>query len=188
MTARLSSFPSKLSRVATAALILILGAACGTSAHRTSARASITSAGAPAPRSTPNRTVVGTVVRTVQSGGFLDGLAYAGGKLWAADLDGDRVVRIDPTTGRIIGSTTSSPGPLTLTAGDGAVWAANYKGHTVTRIDAATGRVTATVATPGRSPCGLVLSGRRLWVFDQSDGSAAVIDSMSAKVVATFSP
>ena len=42
------------------------------------------------------------------------------------------------------------------------------------------------VSTPGAKPTGLVLLDRQLWVFDQSDGSAAVVNTSTAKVAATF--
>jgi DNA-binding beta-propeller fold protein YncE len=61
----------------------------------------------------------GRVVRRIQVGGTLSGLAVAPGGVWVADQSGNRAVRIDPATNRVAGRISTRPGPVWF---GGSLW------------------------------------------------------------------
>src|SRR5439155_13544806 len=83
-------------------------------------------------------------------------LAFGAGTLWASDRTGNRVVRIDPTTGHVVQPITVGNGPTGLAFGSGAVWVANSLDGTVSRIDPATNSVTNTIPI-GNGPAGVAV-------------------------------
>lgn len=170
-------------------VLLVAGCSSQPGPARSSPTSSLPAASATAtesatPSSTSSAVAVGRIVTTVHPGGFLDGLAYAGGVLWAVDVNGDRLTRVRVSDRAVLPAVPSPGGPISVVAAGGSIWVAHYNGTDVTRYDAVTGRRTASVTTPGGQPCGLAMVGGRLWVFDQTDGTAAVIDPSTAKVVA----
>jgi DNA-binding beta-propeller fold protein YncE len=96
-------------------------------------------------------------------GGTLSGLAVGAGGVWVADQSGNRVVRIDPATNRIVGSVRTRPAPVWFAIAGRQLWVADQTGNAVQRIDPATGRILATVPTRG-GPLDPGLAGGSLWV------------------------
>jgi hypothetical protein len=97
-------------------------------------------------------------------------IAVGEGVLWVAsvapgDLAGprgdDRVIRIDPATGRRVATITVRWAPLDIAATPGAVWVTNSgDGDSVTRIDPETSRVAGRPVVTGASPQSLPVGGR----------------------------
>ena len=89
--------------------------------------------------------------RVWRFGTALDSLTVAGGALWAGQSQRDRLVRIDPATGRSTGRLGVGGTPA---AGAGGVWTLDHDGRRVTQIDPGSGRVVRTVAleTPDGEP------------------------------------
>jgi DNA-binding beta-propeller fold protein YncE len=83
--------------------------------------------------------------------------------VWITDQLRDRVVEIDPRTGRLVRSVRVGRGPVGVTVGDGSVWVADAIGHDVTRIDAASGRVLARIAVAA-SPQSVAVAPTAVWV------------------------
>jgi virginiamycin B lyase len=90
-------------------------------------------------------------------------LAAAFGSLWTTTADG-YAVRVDPATGRVVG-TVSIPGtPAELAAApDGTVWVAEKERNTVTRIDPATNRI-IDVTGAGRGAFSIAVAAGDMWV------------------------
>ncbi len=93
--------------------------------------------------------VTGASRARIPLGGAGTSLAATDGQVWAADFEGNRIVRVD--TGAVSSPIAVGPGPEDLVAGLGALWTAN-KGCTdpsnpcagngsVSRVDLATGAV-----------------------------------------------
>lgn len=122
------------------------------------------------------------VVRLLNPGGFLDDVAVTGHTLWVTDMDGNRVVRVDTATGRLLPAAPVADGPLGIVAAGDAVWVASYQGTTITRLNQS-GHHTTVVHTPSASPTGLAAQGRQVWVVDQSDGKGLVVDNTTGKVL-----
>ncbi len=97
-------------------------------------------------------------------------IAVGEGARWVAsvapgDLAGprgdDRVIRIDPATGRRVATITVRWAPLDIAATPGAVWVTNSgDGDSVTRIDPETSRVAGRPVVTGASPQSLPVGGR----------------------------
>jgi DNA-binding beta-propeller fold protein YncE len=111
--------------------------------------------------------VVGEPLRV---SGFAEAtIAVGEGPLWVAsvapgDLAGpcgdDRVIRIDPATGRRVAAITVRWAPLDIAATPGAVWVTNSGGgDSVTRIDPETNRVAGRPVVTGASPQSLAVGG-----------------------------
>jgi outer membrane protein assembly factor BamB len=69
--------------------------------------------------------------------------------LWAANNIDDRVWRLDPTTGAILGVAHVGDGHEFVAYSEGRVWVASEDGTTA-QLDAATGAVTRASAATGR--------------------------------------
>ena len=70
---------------------------------------------------------------------------FAAGAVWVSCNRGNELVRVDPKTNQITGTTPTGKMPRFLTFGAGSVWVLNQGDGTVTRVDARTGRVVATI-------------------------------------------
>ena len=102
-----------------------------------------------------------------------------------AHPDTDEVVRLDPTTGRVVArikldplSFQVAPGdrrflPSLVAVGAGAGWVATGRGA-VARIDLASNRVVAVIKLPPASPAGIAVAGGSVWVAAGGDGLARI--------------
>ena len=68
-------------------------------------------------------------------------LARGLGAIWALDLFGERLLRIDPRTNRVVRSIGVDPLPSAVAVGHGLVWVASQLESTVAGIDPKTGQV-----------------------------------------------
>jgi DNA-binding beta-propeller fold protein YncE len=67
----------------------------------------------------------------------LSGLAVSKGILWAADLEGSGLWKIDLKSNAVVGKFAVGNGPIIFGRGvdaDGAIWVSNLRGGTVTRV------------------------------------------------------
>ena len=115
------------------------------------------------------------VVGRVRINGFAQGLAYGAGSLWIAS--GDRLVRVDRSTDRILASIPIAPGdsgPAGVAFGAGAVWVPVAVPGSVWRVDPASNRVVAKIPL-GESLAGFIgvsATDNAIWVSsgEQQDG------------------
>jgi virginiamycin B lyase len=77
---------------------------------------------------------------------------YADGQIWVTHADGSEITSVDASTGTILATVPTGPGPRFLTAGAGAVWTLNQGDGSVTRINTRTKQATHTTALgiPGK--------------------------------------
>ena len=77
---------------------------------------------------------------------------YSDGQIWVTRADGSEVTSVDASTGTVLATVPTGPGPRFLTAGAGAIWTLNQGDGTVTRIDTRTKQPTHTIALriPGK--------------------------------------
>ena len=121
-------------------------------------------------------------------GGHGTSLAATGGQVWAANFDGNRVVRVD--TGAATSPIAVGPGPEDLVAGLGAVWTAN-KGcvdpsnpcpgnGSVSRVDPATGAVTTIPL--GKEPRYVTAGASSVWATSFFSDTLSRLDPVTGSV------
>jgi streptogramin lyase len=125
-------------------------------------------------------------------------VAIEGGSAWVSAAFLDRLLRIDPKTGRVqqIRTGTMTPElavaeqagdndvpdmfPYGVVAADGAVWVANHDAGNVARFDATTGKLVASIpilAPGGSGPANLATDGKRVWVTASRSPKVFEIDA-----------
>lgn len=122
----------------------------------------------------------------------VDGLAIGEGAVWVASGADDRVLRLDPVTGRVIAQIPIAAvprvrvaSPYGLAVGDGSVWVTDALADTVSRIDPTVNAVTATIKV-GRRPTRLAIGQRAVWVLNAGEGTVSKIDPTTTAVTATI--
>ncbi len=70
---------------------------------------------------------------------------FASGLVWVSSNATNALVRVDPATDKIVGSTPIGPKPRFLAAGAGSIWVLNQGDGSISRVDAATGNLLATI-------------------------------------------
>ena len=78
-------------------------------------------------------------MKTIRVGDQPLGLAAGDGSIWVANREDDTVMRIDPSTNRVVKTIRVGDRPLYLKVAEQAVWVPNSGDGTVSRID--TGRI-----------------------------------------------
>jgi YVTN family beta-propeller protein len=122
-----------------------------------------------------------------------DGLAAGEDAIWLASSADDRLLRIEPDSGRITATIPIASrrgarlaGPYGVAAGHGAIWVANALADTVSRVDPRLGAVTATVRV-GRRPTRVAVGEDAVWVVNSGDGTVMRLDPSSNTVTARLS-
>lgn len=71
---------------------------------------------------------------------------FANNSIWITSNAGNTIVRVDPTTNRVVSENPVGLKPRFLTVGVDSVWVLNQGDGTVARIDVSTGKRTALIA------------------------------------------
>lgn len=151
----------------------------------------------------------GTVVRIDRRSGAVDttavlrpggsepeGLAFDGRRLWVVDQAHDRVLALDPVTGRLLAEVSTGDAPRLVTAGRSGVWVSDYGAGSVTRVTPA--RVngpfggdlfrsrSGSLGARCTSPQGLAEAVGVLWVACTVESRVVGLDVHTMKPVVTF--
>ena len=105
-------------------------------------------------------------VTTITVGEQPSAIAFGEGALWVANMSGDSVYRIDPTSNSVSSVIPVGDGPTALAFGSGAVWVSNTAGGTISRIDPGTNHVST--ITVGNAPSGIAVADGLVWVAVQA--------------------
>jgi virginiamycin B lyase len=108
------------------------------------------------------------------------GVAVGGGALWAANNNDDRVWRLDPTTGAILGVTHVGDSHEFVGYSEGRVWVASEDG-TIAQLDPATGGIVKTLAV-GNDADYLGFSPGSVWVSNYASPYLWRIDAASGTI------
>src|SRR5215469_2540837 len=133
----------KLVTLLLVALMCLFSACSGTASRGTSSVATSTATVAG-----PNG--VGTVIATISGLGSLPGefdtygMAEDDTAVWVHNVTGDDVLRIDPTTNKVVADISVGSGPGGVAIGEGSVWVANSADYSISRINPTTNKVVAT--------------------------------------------
>lgn len=107
------------------------------------------------------------------------------GMIWAAIKDENKVVQVDPSNGKILGTIAVGSQPVSIASGEKGIWVANGGDGTVTRIDSANFTVVATIPVTGKLESITVGRGG-VWVANSTGNSIVRIDPAKNAVVATI--
>lgn len=104
-----------------------------------------------------------------------EGLAYDGDTVWVVDQAGDRVLPLDPVTGRLGTPVEVGIGPRLVTAGADGVYVSSYVAGSVSRV--VDGKPTPRDAATCLTPQGLAEADGVVWVACTSDGEVVGLDA-----------
>ena len=109
-------------------------------------------------------------------------IALSGGSVWVSNEADWTVTRIDPETGKVLGTIDDKvDGPKGLASTPDSVWVLSYPDSWVTRINSATGTVVATV--PVEKPWALGAGPAGVWVATRFDSIMWRIDPHRSQTV-----
>jgi YVTN family beta-propeller protein len=131
----------------------------------------------------------GEVVTSVSVPDQVDGLATAGGEVWALSSAAQAVLRIDPATTEIrdrislAGDVASGPEKFSISAGTDFIWVLNGDAATVAKIDPSLHDVVETYRLPaGRGSLSLAAGEGAAWISNGFDGTITRIDEHTSEV------
>ena len=104
-----------------------------------------------------------------------DALAYGSDSVWALDFLESEVIRIDPSSGEVIGRVQLGGNPKDIAAGDGGVWVLDSVAHTAIPIDPSSNSAGAPIGV-GPAPSSIAVGLGFAWVGDGEDGNLYRID------------
>jgi YVTN family beta-propeller protein len=102
------------------------------------------------------------VTSATDLGAWLGSLAVGGGSVWAANLDADEIVRVDPATNRVVDAIGVGRIPSSFAVGPEAVWVASKRDGTVTRVDPSTADLKT--IDVGGIPIDVAVGASAIWV------------------------
>lgn len=113
-------------------------------------------------------------------------VAVSRGAVWAGKGDTKSLVRIDPTTDRVVSTIPVGVEPWYIAASDAAVWVSDWRTNTVVRVDPATDRVVATIPGLETGPTGLAIAPGAVWVASSRGNALTRIDSVTNQISTTL--
>jgi streptogramin lyase len=88
-----------------------------------------------------------------------------GGSVWVADDQGAKVVRVSPSSNKVVARIAAGDGPASMAFHEGTAWVINHRVTTIDRIDLATNESTLLTTLGGdRAPERMVWLNDSLWV------------------------
>lgn len=112
-------------------------------------------------------------------------VATGGGALWVLKNDDQAVVRVDPSTERIVARIPLGFVPFDMAATDSAVWVTGYWSDQLVRIDPTSNQVVARLTVPDGA-AGIAASDQAVWAASSIAGQVSRIDPRTNQVVATI--
>jgi YVTN family beta-propeller protein len=111
-------------------------------------------------------------------------LATGTGALWVLKNDDQTVLRIDPTSRRVLARIALGFVPFDIAATDKAVWISGYWEDQLVRVDPSTNQVVARLTLPDGAS-GIAASDQAVWVASTIAGVVSRVDPSNNRVIAT---
>jgi virginiamycin B lyase len=99
--------------------------------------------------------------------------------VWVTDFSDDRLLRVDPATGKIA-ATLRTNGPTDVAAVPKGVWFVNHRAASVSRVDPDTGSSRVVARSVGTVPERISIGFGSLWVSDPQASSVFRLDQRTA--------
>jgi peptide/nickel transport system substrate-binding protein len=126
-----------------------------------------------------------TVSDRIPVGAGPGAIAAGGGSVWAANVPGDALARIDPESGTVAETVRlGSAHVAALAFGAGALWVADSVGDALLELDPASGALRRRLPLEVK-PTSLVVGDRTVWVADYGGAVIAQVDGRTGRTLAT---
>ncbi len=113
------------------------------------------------------------------------GAAWVGGELYQGDYGSGLVYRLDPASGRVLGTFATAYGDgLAFDGTD--LWGSSAVTDEIVRMSPADGAVLVTFPAPGTGPLGLAFDGTSLWNVDWETATLYRLDPADGSVLDSF--
>ena len=99
-------------------------------------------------------------------------LRIATRELWAAQVEGDKLFRVDTATGQFQAFTVGGA-LVAVLSHDDSIWVTDSRNNQVIRVDPNTGQVTRRIDV-GTKPWGLAAGGGAIWVVNRGNATDRV--------------
>lgn len=103
----------------------------------------------------------------VRAGEGLGDIAVSAGSVWVSDWAAHAVLRLDPSTGEVIGRILAGDQPEKLAGLAGDIWVSDAGAGELLRIDASANRVVETLPV-GVKPAAVAADPESVWLLDQN--------------------
>jgi streptogramin lyase len=103
----------------------------------------------------------------LRAGEGLGDIAVSAGSVWVSDWASHAVLRLDPTTGRVIGRIPAGDQPEKLAGVAGDIWVSDAGAGELLRIDASASRVVEALPV-GVKPAAVAADPKSVWLLDQN--------------------
>lgn len=113
------------------------------------------------------------------------GITASGDSVWMVTDKNGTLLRIDPKTNRVQGTTITPAGSFNPLFADGLIWVTGNATNELTAADATTGKVVQRLSV-GPKPRFLTAGAGSVWTLNQGDGSVTRVDTKARKVTATI--
>lgn len=123
---------------------------------------------------------------TIAVGDFPRGIAFDGTNIWVANIAGNSVTKIDPTTNTVLETITVAGNPNGIAFDGTSVWVTCLGSGSVSKINVTTNVVTGPF-TVGSSPQGIAFDGTHMWVANSVSNNVHKINITTNAVSGPFS-
>jgi YVTN family beta-propeller protein len=106
--------------------------------------------------------------------------------VWVHNFTAGTLLRIDPTTNRVVATISIGHGPGHVALEGGFIWVLSRSDSIVRKIDPQTNKVVASISLPGPNCC-LAVSPGAVWVASVGNAWVLRIDPQTDQMVATIS-
>lgn len=113
------------------------------------------------------------------------GICSGAGSVWIIGSKESDLLRIDPTSNRVVAHIHLPPGSFNPVFANGSIWVSSNSGGTLVRVNPHTNTVMSETSV-GPSPRFLTVGADSIWVLNQGDGTIARVDARTGKRTAVI--
>ncbi|GAC1579812.1 MAG: hypothetical protein NVS3B24_14060 [Candidatus Dormibacteria bacterium] len=113
-------------------------------------------------------------------------IAFTGGSLWATRDDEQSLLRIDPTTHRVLNTVKLGISPFLMAVGGGSIWITDYQHASLARVDVATNSLVTVLNKLAPGPSGIAYGAGSAWIANRSANVLTRVDAASNSITAVI--
>ena len=113
-------------------------------------------------------------------------VVFAAGSLWATKDDEQALLRLDPSTHRVLNKIPLGISPFLMASGGGSIWVTDYSHDSVARVDVATNALLKVLTHLPHGPSGVAYGAGSAWVANRRADVLTRIDAATNEVTAVI--